>query len=86
MDWNLCVLEVKPLTGARDGFLKDLTTLRSFVRDHRYHRGVLLVFGDSPHGPEVLRRKVEDAVRELGAAGVFVWWARRPGEPPAELH
>ncbi|HTL67242.1 MAG TPA: hypothetical protein VL200_06250 [Lacunisphaera sp.] len=84
MGLNLCVVEVKPLSGDADGFDKDFRTLRDFVQNYRYYRGVLLAFGNSPRAEQVIMRKT-GAIRELRRIGVHVWWVRRAGEEPVEL-
>lgn len=84
MSRNLCVIEVKPISGLRDGFVKDIRTLTTFVRDYGYHRGVLLVFGEGRRGHGLLARRT-GSIQALRAAGVRVWWLKRTGEAPSEL-
>lgn len=85
MSRNLCVIEVKPLSGQKSGFQKDLVTLTRFVRDYSYYRGALLVFGAHPKGESMIRRRIEREPAELREAGVHVWWVDRAGAPLVEL-
>jgi len=75
-DRNLCVVEVKPITGNATGFKKDIATLTAFVTQYSYHAGILLVFGDLDSGESVIRRKINCDVGVLRQKNIFVLWAK----------
>ena len=85
MDRNLCVLEVKPINGSDDGFKKDVATLRTFTTNHRYHAGILLVFGDCERAETVIRSKVGIDITLLRTKGVSVLWMRNARSGLVEL-
>ena len=85
MDKNLCVLEVKPVTGAIAGFAKDITTLATFVTKYEYHAGILLVFGDALLDAEAVRKKLGLDFNALRKLNVFVIWAQNAQSGVVEL-
>lgn len=85
MDRNLCVLEVKPITGATAGFRKDLSTLRSFVAEYSYYAGLLFVFGSLPLGEARIRAKIGADFASLRATGIRVLWISKAQAPLVEL-
>lgn len=46
MDFNVAVIEVKPLPADTRGVRKDIATLRRFLYEGQYFGGILLFFGD----------------------------------------
>jgi len=85
MDRNLCIIEVKPISGATDGFHKDIRTLGKFTANYGYHASILLVFGSHEEGDARIRAKLGADVSELRAARILVLWLREPGSPLVEL-
>ncbi len=85
MTGNLAIVEVKSLAGAQadnmGGLVKDLDTLRGFIKDARYYRAVMLVYGDGKHElPSNIATKVGEArTRE---DRILLVWHSGPGEPP----
>ena len=84
-DRNLCVVEVKPITGNARGFKKDIATLTAFVTQYSYHAGILLVFGDLESGESVIRKKVETDVGLLRQKNIFVIWVKSAQSKVVEL-
>lgn len=76
MDSNLCVIEIKPVLGRVAGFTKDISTLRQFVLEHRYHAGILLVFGDIQGAEELIRSKIATDLAMLRVMRIFVLWIK----------
>ena len=85
MNRNLCIIEVKPISGATEGFHKDIRTLRRFAADFAYHASVLLVFGSHPDGDSRIRAKLGIEVASLRAAGITVLWLSEAQGPLVEL-
>jgi hypothetical protein len=85
MDHNLCVLEVKPITGADAGFKKDVATLTRFVTEFSYHSGILLVFGDGEAAESVIKAKIGADLGVLREKHVCVLWAKNAQCRLAEL-
>lgn len=85
MDRNLCIIEVKPISGATKGFHKDIRALRRFAADFAYHASVLLVFGSHPDGDTRVRAKLGIDVASLRAAGITVLWLSEAHGPLIEL-
>ena len=52
MDRNLACLEVKPLARPTVEFTSDLQKLTWFCRNANYYRGIFLIYGADPAGPE----------------------------------
>ena len=85
MEHNVCVLEVKPITGATAGFQKDIKTLQRFVTDYRYHSGLLLVFGSLPLGEARIRAKAAADFAVLREVNIRVLWISKPHGALIEL-
>ena len=85
MDRNLCVLEVKPISGRRSGFKKDIDTLTAFTSKYRYHAGILLVYGDKPEAEAAIRSKVGTDLQTLRTTRVAVLWMRNAQSEPVDL-
>src|ERR1035437_4558323 len=85
MDHYLCVLEVKPISGSRPGFKKDVNTLTTFTTNYAYHAGILLVYGDRDSAETVIRSKVGTDLQALRTNRVFVLWIRNAQSEPVEL-
>jgi hypothetical protein len=74
MGRNLCVVEVKPIAGAKSGFKKDVCSLETFTTKYQYHWGILLVFGNAPSAEAVIRSKIGVDFHELRMRRVSVVW------------
>jgi hypothetical protein len=74
MDRNVCVVEVKPITGAKDGFKKDVRNLRQFVGRWSYHVGILLIYGTAASAEQIIRSRIGVDVASLREERVFVLW------------
>ena len=85
MERNLCVLEVKRVTGDEAGFKKDIATLLTFVTQYSYHAGLLLVFGDTENAELIIKSKIGADLNALRQKNIFVIWARRAQSDVVEL-
>ena len=74
MTSNLCVIEVKPVSGDAAGFQKDIRTLTNFVTKEAYHAGILLVYGHCDGAEGKIRQKIQTDVSKLRALNIFVLW------------
>jgi hypothetical protein len=81
---NLCVLEVKPISGDLPGFAKDIEVLKVFVENY-YFAGVHLIFGNMEEGEGYIRTKVYKDLHAVLRAGIVVLWLPRRGEAPVMI-
>lgn len=85
MDWNLAVIEVKPVTvGKRIGDLKkDIETLKGFLEDGKYYRAIMLVYGNGQALPDKIISKVKSLIGNYKKRKqILLVWHRGPGEKP----
>lgn len=85
MDWNLAVLEIKPIGGEKDGFKKDVTNLQSFVGRDSYFSAFLVVFGPTADPKAAIEAKIEMSTESLRERGVCVVWIGGAGAKAKEL-
>lgn len=88
MDRNLCVIEVKPITGRASGFKKDAENLKDFVGNWSYYAGILLVFGPAASveaATETIKNKIGAGFTTLMVQGVRVLWISSSGAPVVEI-
>ncbi len=91
MEWSLCVIEVKHISGATKGFQKDIRNLRKF-RTNTYSEGkiwyqkaLLLVFGEDETGKATIASKIQTDLGELAAKEIRIIWRARPGSKSVAL-
>jgi hypothetical protein len=85
MMWNLCVIEVKPISGAKPGFEKDVRNLRSFVQLDGYRDAVFIVYGPIDSASEVIQEKIGCDFASLRKSGVRILWQASAGASIAEF-
>jgi hypothetical protein len=85
MKWNLCVIEIKPISGAKAGFEKDAEHLRSFVRLDEYHNAMMIVYGSADSPRDLVREKMGCDFSSLNKDGVRILWQSEAGAPVVEF-
>lgn len=66
MGGNYAVMEVKPANGSPDGVAKDIETLKAFIENAGYERGLLLVYGARFDGlPGRVCKELQQAPEEI---------------------
>ena len=81
MEHNLCVLEVKPITGADAGFKKDIATLTRFTTEFSYHAGILLVFGNCEAAESLIKCNIGVDLDWLRENRITVLWVKNAQSP-----
>ena len=76
---NLVVIEVKPVTvrGHLKELKNDLEKLICFVSKVKYHRGIMLIYGD---GDTDLPQEIRDEVENCNEKRILLVWHSGPGE------
>lgn len=82
MDGNLVIVEIKPVSAARDQVADDLRKLTAFCTSAGYKLGVLLLFGAEGGGTQVIQarcqRALEAAAPDADPRCITVYWQSQP--------
>jgi len=85
MDSNLAVVEVKHISATNAAVLKDVRTLKVFLRKVRYRYAVHLVYGEGSNDSFTQFRRIHaQAFAGSLRRRVTLLWHRRPGERATE--
>ena len=79
MNHNLVVIEVKPVKSRMTELRKDLKTLKAFLDEAKYHRAIMLIYGD---GKNDLPNKIPDEVKKFPERRILLVWHQGPGQEP----
>lgn len=85
MDWNLAVIEVKPVTVEKRirELTKDINTLKGFLEEGGYYRAIILIYGNGQVLPEKIISNVKSLIRNYEKRNkILLVWHRGPGEKP----
>lgn len=77
MDRNLVVIEVKPVTVRMSKLREDLEKLKGFLDEARYHRAIMLIYGN---GDSDLPQEILAEVKNLSEERLLLAWHHGPGE------
>jgi hypothetical protein len=84
MEQNLTVMEVKPVVGAKKGFIKDVNNLSKFLRPEiNYYRAILLVYGDDAALLENIIVLVRSMLGDIPKGSFYLMWHKQ-GNIPVE--
>lgn len=85
MDWNLAVIEVKPVTVTKRirKLTNDINTLKGFLEVAGYYRAIMLIYGNGQDLPEKIISKVKSLIRNYERRNqILLVWHRGPGQKP----